>query len=562
MENPISRDLVATQINHLAWQPGNMEERYKKRLSAWHNEGLASKIWEKPTDLWPASTGDIKGQLGWLFFPEQSAQSVSAWEKFAAAIQGEGFRQVVLLGMGGASLPAAVFYEIFGHASGYPELIVLDTCHPRFIRDLSDKLDLQHTLFVVTSKSGVTIETLALFRYFWDRLRAARLQPSRHFVAITSQGTPLELIADARNFRAVFLASADISGRYSALNGVGLLPAALLGIDIELIIKQASWMAAACRQAIPEEENPAFTLGAALGELALAGRDKLTFVTCPRLRTFAQWLELLCAETTGKNGKGIIPIVGEPLGWAECYKNDRVFVGIYLEEDDNSELEKQLSVFETAGHPVFRIYLQHKANMAQEIFRWELATLAMSYVLGVHPLAHPGNDSGKKLLSKALEQGAKLSKNGGISQANVAQIPALTKALNSWQGQIEPGDYVALQAYLSPSPEIDAALEKIRIALRNHLRVATTICYGPRFLHTTAQLHKNGPNTGHFLQILDENTDTEFIPEEKFSFNSLLAAQAIADYQALKQCGRHVLRIELGQDVLVGLARLIEILRI
>jgi len=476
---------------------------------------------------------------------------------FAEDIEDEGFTHAVLLGMGGSSLAPEVFQKTFGAAPGCPELIVLDSTHPAAVAAVERRIDLERTLFVVSSKSGTTIEPLSFFRYFWARASRAGGPPGRRFIAVTDAGTPLATLAAERGFRSVFEADPDIGGRYSALTEFGLLPAALIGLDTSRLLASAADEARANGPGIPEGKAPGLLLGAALGEIASA-RNKLTVMTSPSLRTFPDWLEQLLAESTGKNGKGIIPVAGEPALPAGRYGPDRVFVTIVSDADSGREVEGRAASLEKAGHPVIRVRMPDAYALGREIFRWEVAVAAAGSVLGIHPFNQPDVELAKKLAREAMARGA----SGGAGKASPEEaVPAddpaaLRPAFDGWLGRARPGDYIALQAYLAPDDEMTKALQNLRLALLEKTGLATTLGYGPRFLHSTGQLHKGGPDEVLVLQLVDDPGRDLAVPETDFSFGALIEAQALGDFQALRQRGRRVLRVNLKADPAGGVGLL------
>ncbi|MCS6951670.1 MAG: transaldolase [Bryobacterales bacterium] len=526
--------------------------RLERRLGAWEAAGFAARLWGKDPTLWgldPQAT-EIADRLGWLQLPETARRLAPEWSTFAAEIRAEGFHQVVLLGMGGSSLAPEVFQRTFGHTAGSPELIVLDSTHPEAVRAVERRLDLPRTLFLVASKSGTTVEPLALFRYFWHRA----CQEGRRFAAITDPGTPLEQMAAEHGFRRVLLAPSDVGGRYSALSDFGLAPAALIGLDLSKLIASSRAMAEACRPDVPAAQNPGLVLGAALGELARAGRDKLTFFTSPSLESIPDWIEQLVAESSGKDGRGIVPVAAEPEGFPEAYGPDRVFVWLGLEREAEPSLVEALA---RAGQPVLRLRLAGLEQLGGEFFRWEFATAAACAVLGVHPFNQPDVQLAKELARRAMQKGGVADSPEVLAADDIQRLrPALRELLEP----ASPPRYLALQAYLAPSRETTQTLNRIRGLLRDRLRVATTAGYGPRFLHSTGQLHKGGPDTGLFLQLVDEPAEDLEVPGSNYTFGQLLRAQADGDAAALRRRGRPLVRVNVGPDAAAGLRRLIELL--
>lgn len=533
------------------------------RLRDWQESGFARRLWSRDHTLWsPVPLPELADRLGWLDLPETMAAELDdGLAALAAEVNTAGMRHVVLLGMGGSSLAPEVFQRTFGNASGYPELIVLDSTHPDAIRAVEAQIDPRHTLFLVSSKSGTTTETLSLFRYFWQRTGVHSSHPGAHFVAITDPGTPLVALAVERAFRRVFLAPPEVGGRYSALAVFGLVPAALIGVDVREVLDGARRMSAACGPAVPSHLNPGLVLGATLGEMALAGRDKLTIFAPPTLASLPPWIEQLIAESTGKDGTGIVPVVAEPAGQPDAYGADRLFVHLRLEREPVGVLDAQADVLESAGHPVVRIVLRDPAALGAEFFRWEIATAAAGAVLGIHPFNQPDVQLAKDLAQAAMAAPPARGPEAGAAPGEVsaADPEALTSALAAWVAQIRPMDYVGLQAYLEPSEQTHTALQRLRALLRDHLRVATTLGYGPRFLHSTGQLHKGGPARGVFLQLVDDPADDLAVPETNYTFGALIQAQGLGDLRALRQRGRRVLRVNLGRDVTGGLARVAQI---
>ena len=500
-----------------------------KRLTAVDAAQLPKRIWARDPTVWKddPNTPEIRDRLGWLTVGKAMAQQVKPLNAFSNEVRAE-FSRVVLCGMGGSSLAPEVLWRTFGAAPGYPSLHVLDSTDPRAVRQAERGGDLTKTLFIVSSKSGTTQESDSFFRYFWERTGGRGSQ----FVAITDPGTPLEKLAGERGFRRAFLNPPDIGGRYSALSFFGLVPAALIGVEVETLLHRAHRMAEACAAWVPTLENPAAWLGAILGEGALAGRDKATFVLSPGIASFGLWAEQLIAESTGKEGKGILPVADEPLGRPEVYGRDRVFVSIALAGEADAGIESRLAELEKAGHPLVHLRLDDRYDVGQEFFRWEFATAVAGAVLGINPFDQP-NVAESKANTKAV-----LAKRSAPSPA--ASAPELEKFLAG----IKPGHYLAIMAYLPPTPENDRRLAAIRLRLRDRLRIATTLGYGPRFLHSTGQLHKGGPPVGHFLQIVDRVRDDLAIPGEPFGFGELEAAQAEGDLVALRGRGRPAIRID------------------
>ena len=521
-------------------------------LQTWDEQKICRRIWEKDHTVWSPDPTELSNRLGWLRLPEKSLEQIETIQAFAAEISDAGMNHVVLLGMGGSSLAPEVFERTFGSASGYPELIVLDSTHPDAVRTVESTIDPARTLFVVASKSGTTLETLSFYRTFWDRVCAVTSTPGSHFVAITDPGSALEKLAEDRQFRRVFGAPASVGGRYSALSVFGLVPAALIGVDIKLLIERARSMAYSSSDAVKASDNPSLRLGVTLALLAVEGIDKVTFFGSPKIAALPIWIEQLVAESVGKAGKGIIPVDGEALAAPDDYGRDRLFVAMSLKGDGDEQIAERLAALEAAGHPVLSLALRDKFDLGSEMFRWELATAAAGAVLGINPFDQPDVQLAKSLAKEAMASkgdGATVPDEGIV---DAADQPTLSTALAEW-AKVNLGDYVAIQAYLSPTEEAAASLQDIRTKLGQRLGVATTIGFGPRFLHSTGQLHKGGANNGLFLQFVDTPSEDLPVPETGFSFAELIEAQAIGDAKALAQRGRRVLRVNLGPDALAGL---------
>jgi len=543
----------------------------QRRLAAWTGQDVGARIWRKDGTVWVSDpdevrrTPELTDRLGWLHSPELMLGAVGELTAFAREVRDEGCRRVVLLGMGGSSLAPEVFMRIFGSAPGYPRFIVLDSTHPESVRNVEKRIDIGRTFFLVSSKSGDTLETLSFFKHFYERVRAVRPDgPGRSFAAITDAGSTLDVLARERGFRRVFHGTRTVGGRYSALTYFGLVPAALIGVDIREILSRGFLMAQACGPGVPPRDNPALAAGAAIGELALAGRDKLTFLISPSLAPFGAWVEQLIAESTGKDGKAILPVVDEEPGPPEVYGDDRAFVCIEV-AGDGAAVAETAEALEKAGHPVLRFSLADREDLGGEFFRWELATAAAGAVLGINPFDQPDVEAAKAKAREAMRTfeeagrlpseppafaGAAMDVYGGPEGAAPAD------RLKAFLDQVRPGDYVAVMVYLPPTEAVDAALGDLRLALRARTKAAITLGYGPRFLHSTGQLHKGDGNTGLFIQITGEAADEIAVPGESYGFGTLIAAQAAGDRQALEDVGRRFVRFHLKGDVIAGVRQL------
>lgn len=534
----------------------NYKQEVKERLKSWKEAHYLRRLWSRDPTLWfPEPQPEIRDRLGWLELPECMFERLEEINSFASRVKDEGISQVVLLGMGGSSLAPDVWQRTFGQASGCPELIVLDSTHPQAVAAVEEKIDLNQTLFLVSSKSGTTLETLSLFKYFWDKTKKiTAADPGNHFVAITDQGSPLMKQAEKRGFRRVFQAKPDVGGRYSAFTDFGLVPAALIGLDIHRLLDRARIASENCSFCVAEDKASGLLLGAALGQSS-ATRDKVTILASPSLASFPDWLEQLIAESTGKEGNGLIPVVNEPLASPEEYGQDRFFVFLCLEGGQNQHLEKFMAALKKAGHPVVRRTLFEKFDLGQEIFWWEVAVASAGSIIGIHPFNQPDVQLAKDFTRQAME---KLAEIGRPSQSerdtlDLENIDKAADVFKRWLNQARPHDYIALQAYLPPKRSITESLQNIRLRLLKQTHLATTMGYGPRFLHSTGQLHKGGPNSGLFLQIIDEPAIDLAIPETNYSFGRLINAQAWGDYLALKQRKRRVLRLNFKNDIKKGL---------
>ena len=554
--------MIGAELDRIELHLGTYQKRIDRRITQWQKAGIVSRIWKKDYTVWSKTPQpELTDRLGWLDLPETMAEQSDKLSALADQAKADNIKDAVLLGMGGSSLAPEVFQETFGNAAGYPRLHVLDSTHPAAVKDLESRIDLAHTLFIVSSKSGTTTETNSFFYYFWDRLKQIEGEPGSHFVAITDPGTPLQNLATERRFRAIFNAPEEIGGRYSALTVFGLVPAALIGVDVKEVLARARRMSTACSATTAENLHPAVLLGAALGELAVAKRDKMTFLCSPSLTAFPSWIEQLIAESTGKDRKGIVPVANESLIAPETYGADRFFVYLRLDDDENLSLDRQSAALEANGHPLARIELKNKYDLGQEFFRWEFAVAAAGAAIGIHPFNQPDVQLAKDLAKQAMSEPGGKSASKQKETISVLNPDRLRKAVESWLAKEKPRDYVAVQAYVNPSADNAAKLQTLCAAIEQRLGLATTLGFGPRFLHSTGQLHKGGPNSVLVLQIIDQPTDNLSVPETNYTFDALIQAQALGDFTALKQRRRRVLRVDLGSDDAVGLPLLAEALQ-
>lgn len=551
-----------------SWSLGSYGDSVAARVRQLEADRFVERLWEKDPSLWssdPAVQAMISGALGWLDVGAEMESRLSDIDELAEQVRTDGTTDVSHMGMGGSSLAPLVLGHAFGSQAGWPVLHVLDTTDPATVLGLDETLDLGRSLFIEASKSGTTAEPLAFGAYFYGRLEA-ELGPGagKHMVTITDPGSPLVEQSEQREYRRVVLNFADIGGRFSALSYFGLLPARLVGIDAADLLGRANRMAEACRE--PRvADNPGVLLGATLGELALRGRDKLTLVTPAAIASLGMWLEQLVAESTGKEGKGVLPIAGEALGPPSVYGDDRVFVVLEPGGRADAKTESRLAALDEAGHPVIRLSVGSPADLGAEFFRWEIATATAGAVLGINPFDQPNVQESKDITNRlltvvretgALPSGEVVGTSGTLSFYGTGSGAGGPEALESLLNSVESGDYVALQAYLTEGAEIDAALDAIRVRIRDRLGVATTVGYGPRFLHSTGQFHKGGPDSGVFLQLTVDDARDAPIPGQPYGFSVLKQAQALGDIEALWQRGRRALRVHLGSDATAGLAKL------
>jgi glucose-6-phosphate isomerase len=536
-----------------------------------------ARLWEKDPTLWKPSPAEIANRLGWLESPQAMLGNLSRIRALVDAVRADGYTQALLLGMGGSSLAPEVFRKTFGVADGYLDLTVLDSTDPGAVLACTKTLDLSKALLIVSTKSGSTVETLSFMKYFFHRAveQLGEKEAVRHFVAITDPGSALADLAAAHHFRATFLNDPDIGGRYSALSYFGLVPAALLGVDVKMLLDRA--VAAAGRERslghadADADDLSGLYLGSVMGALAKAGWDKLTFVFSPSLVSIGDWLEQLIAESTGKEGEGILPVVGEPLGRPGAYGDDRLFVCLYLEGEGRDE--DRIKILEEAGHPVVKIFLRDRYDLGGQIFLWEVATVVAGHILEINPFDQPDVEAAKILTRKMIARYQEKMvlpvevpalTGGGIAVYGDIQAHSPGDALNVFLGSALPKGYVALQAYIQPTTDTDKALLRLRTRLRDHLKLATTVGYGPRYLHSTGQFHKGAGNRGLFIQFTADDRQDAPIPDDmgpsgsRMTFGILKAAQALGDRQALLDAGRPIIRFHFGRDVVGGLKILTE----
>ena len=528
------------------------------------------RLWQKDATLWsknPAEQETIRNALGWLTVADAMAAQVQELASFADEVRQAGFRDVVLLGMGGSSQSADLFAATFPSAPGYPKLHVLDSTVPDTIRALDRNIDITRTLFVVASKTGGTIETQSHCAAFFERVKAKSVnRAGSNFVAITDPGTRLELFADHNYFRRIFLTPPDIIGCYAVMSYFGLVPAALIGMDFATLIDRASQMMHSSAARVRVEENPAVSLGAVLGALYRAGRDKLTFAISPPIAAFGLWVEQLIAESTGKNGIGIVPVCDEPIVDAKSYADDRVFVYLKLSGGADAAQDAAFEAIKRAGIPTVQITLAEKIDLGEEFARWMIASATVAALMNMDPFTQPevqeSKDNTTRILAsdvRSRKSPAPMAETGNLGLFPGTAASAACRGASGFRGMLaafmslaRPGDYFAILAYVSPNPTVDKEIAAIRKAVVECCGIATTFGYGPRYLHSTGQLHKGGPNTGLFLQITQDYRDTIDIPRVPYDFAQLNYAQYIGDFEALEARGRRVIRVHLAGDDPIG----------
>jgi transaldolase / glucose-6-phosphate isomerase len=568
------RTVLGGKLNAMTYKlPPDLSEAVKGVLDDWRKEGKARRLWAGDASLW-TNTDEAKW-LGWLNVVDAELKDAGRLESVAADIKRAGFADAVLLGMGGSSLGPEVLGQTFGPGAGFPKLHILDSTDPAQIRHLESAIDIARTLFIVSSKSGSTLEPNIFKQYFWDRAKAVLGEDgaAQHFIAITDPGSALEESARKEKFHAVCHGLPTIGGRYSVLSDFGMIPAAASGIAVRPFLERTAAMVRSCAASVPPVENPGIVLGAILGAAAKMGRDKLTVIASPGIAGVGAWLEQLLAESTGKLGRGIVPLDGEPIGAPAVYGSDRLFAYLRLSTDQDSEREQTVAALEAAGQPVVRITVSDKLQLGQEFFRWEIATAVAGSVLGIDPFDQPDVEAQKiktRELTAAYESSGKLPPEepfftaDGIAlyadpaNAEVLKRPATTlpAILKAHLARAQAGDYVALLAYIERNPAHSEALTRLRRMIRDRTRAATCLGFGPRFLHSTGQAYKGGPNSGVILQITADDAEDLPVPGQRYTFGVVKAAQARGDFDVLAERGRRLLRVHLTQDVEAGLKTL------
>jgi transaldolase/glucose-6-phosphate isomerase len=546
------------------------EQSIRNVLGRMETSGFVGRFWSKDAKLWQRPEGDlaITGTMGWLDVALKMKQAVPELESFAAEVRSAGFERVVLAGMGGSSLAPLVLAETLGRtATGLP-LSVLDSTDPATVLRIERLGPVEKALFIIASKSGGTAEPTAYDEYFYEKVSAKKKNPGENFVAISDPGTVLEKSAAERQFRRTFLNFADIGGRFSALSYFGMVPAALMGINLDTLLDRALAMANLDRNP-SAVKGPGIVLGATLGELQRLGIDKLTFIMPKSLQSLGLWLEQLIAESTGKEGKGILPIAGEEPGAPSEYGKDRVFAYIRPRDEDCTYLDMRIAPLRDEGWPVIHITLHDFYDVAREFMRWEIATAVAGSIIGINPFDQPNVQESKDVTKKIIaevEQAGSLPGEAptvaadGIEFFGDVQGHSLEEAIYSFLEKGQPGDYVSLMAYLTETSEVDDALTKLQRHTRDCTNLATTLGYGPRFLHSTGQFHKGGPNGGHFIQLTQDDAEDAPLPGRSYSFGTFRNAQALGDRRTLEAHGRRVIRIHLGTHPVEAIQKLIKVL--
>jgi transaldolase / glucose-6-phosphate isomerase len=571
------RVAIGVKVNRQTYTlPETLMPQVKAGLEDWKINGKVRRLWARDATLWTRS--DESNWLGWLGITEDQLAQSQHLTAIAEEVKREGFKHALLLGMGGSSLCPEVLKMTFGKIDGFPELHVLDSTDPAQIKAIEGKVDLARTLFIVSSKSGTTLEPNIYKQYFFERVKqtVGADKAGARFIAITDPGSKLQQVAESDRFRHIYFGVPSIGGRYSALSDFGMVPAAVMGLDPVRFLDRADGMAVSCSSCVPVEDNPGAVLGIILGVLAKNGRDKVTIVSSPKIRDLGAWLEQLLAESTGKDAKGLVPVDREPLGPPEVYGDDRVFAYVRLESEPDASHDAAVDALEKAGQPVVCIPVADLYDLGQEFFRWEMATAVSGSIIGINPFNQPDVEASKiatrKLTSEyektgslppeipfLEDNGVKLftdEKNAAALEKAAGRDRSLPSYLKAHLNRLHPGDYLALLAYIEMNDVHEANLETIRKAVRDNKRVATCLGFGPRFLHSTGQAYKGGPNSGVFLQITCDDAVDLPVPGQKYTFGVVKAAQARGDFQVLVERDRRALRVHLPKDVKAGLVRL------
>ena len=565
--------------------PADMVGAVKKNLNDWRASGKVRRLWQGDASLW-TDEDEVKW-LGWLGVTDEQLANTGKLKALAEEIKSGGFSDILLLGMGGSSLCPEVLSLTYPQTPGFPRLHILDSTDPAQIRSIEKKIDLGNTLFIVSSKSGSTLEPNIYKQYFFERVQqtiGADKAGSR-FIAITDPGSKMQLVAERDRFRHIFYGVPSIGGRYSALSNFGMVPAAAIGLDIDKFLRRTKEMVEACKASVPVEQNPGVMLGLIIGTAATLGRDKITLIASPGIVDLGAWLEQLIAESTGKIGKGIIPVDREELGAPDVYGRDRIFAYLRLETAPDAAQDANVAAIEKAGQPVVRIDVSDIYRLGQEFFRWEIATAVAGSIIGINAFNQPDVEASKivtKQLTTAYESSGSLPpekpivEEAGIKlftdEKNAAELAKGLATGASSDGKVKnylrahlarlgAGDYFAVLGYVEMNAQHEALLQSLRMAVRDRKHVATCLGFGPRFLHSTGQAYKGGPNSGVFLQITCDDAHDLPVPGQKYTFGVVKAAQARGDFQVLADRKRRALRVHIGSDVNAGLTKLVELVR-
>jgi len=565
--------------------PADLDTAVKKNLNDWRASGKVRRLWQHDASLWTGE--DEANWLGWLDVTDEQLANAPQLKAFADEVKSAGFSDILLLGMGGSSLCPEVLALTFGQTPGFPRLHVLDSTDPAQIRSVEKKLDLAKTLFIVSSKSGSTLEPNIYKQYFFERVQQTvgsnkdKDKTGSHFIAITDPGSKMQLVAERDHFRHIFYGLPSIGGRYSALSNFGMVPAAAMGLDTGKFLTRTKEMVDACQTSTPVEQNPGVMLGLIIGTAAKLGRDKITLITSPGIGDLGAWLEQLIAESTGKLGKGIIPVDREALGAPDAYSNDRIFAYLRLENAPDAAQDAKVAALEKAGHPVVRIAVSDIYSLGQEFFRWEIATAVAGSILGINAFNQPDVEA-SKIVTKQLTSEYELTgslppekpvleeagftlftddKNAADLAKATGSDRSLKNYLRAHLARLGAGDYFALLGYVEMNADHESLLQGLRMTVRDRKRVATCLGFGPRFLHSTGQAYKGGPNSGVFLQVTCDDAQDLPVPGQKYTFGVVKAAQARGDFQVLADRKRRALRVHLGTDVKAGLTKLAELVK-
>ena len=556
--------------------PESLATTVKATIADWQSHGNMQRLWQRDATLWTGTDEDK--WLGWLDIVDEQLAQHDQLQKVAKEVQNRGFQHVALLGMGGSSLCPEVLRITFGRITHFPTLHVLDSTDPSQVKAFEHQLDIPKTLFIVSSKSGSTLEPNIFKQYFFERTKQAvgAVKVGSHFMAITDPGSKMQQVAEADRFLHVFFGRPSIGGRYSALSNFGMVPAAVMGLDTKKFLTRAAEMVRACGAGVAVDENPGAALGIILGTAANAGRDKVTIIASPGIFDLGAWLEQLLAESTGKVGKGIIPVDRETLTTPDIYGSDRVFVYVRLESGPDADQDAKVAAIEKAGHPVVRITMADTYDLGGEFFRWEIATAVAGAIIGINAFNQPDVEASKiatRELTSAYEKtgslppekpivedsGVKLftdEKNAAALAQAVGSDKSLAGYLKAHLARIKAGNYFAVLGYIQMNAENEQSLQALRHPVRDKKRVPTCLGFGPRFLHSTGQAYKGGPNSGVFLQITCGDSVELPVPGQKYTFGVVKAAQARGDFQVLAERGRRALRVHLGTNLKAGLASL------